>query len=328
MIKFLRSSFAGQYAVILIIAIGLYIPSFIDPVVPDITKTVSGPLYEPLSKILHEFPMIATIISLVLLLIQAFLFNTILAVNQLITRRSTFGAFVFVLVFSQSVFQTTIYPFVPASVFIMIALYILYRIEDKTENQIDIFNTGLFVSIASLFYLPAILLIVWIWISLLMSRSGSFRELMISIVGFFTPYIFLAVFYFMSNSLIKNVLEYNEVPSLFSFSAITVDWHSLVIWVIVTFLLLQSFSLIFSASGEKSSEIRKKKAIANVLFMFSIPSFAFMNQHIIQNGLILFPIAILLSYSLSNVKKVLISELLLWCLIIAITLNHFLTYFI
>ncbi len=328
MIKFLRSSFAGQYAVILIIAIGLYIPSFIDPVVPDITKTVSGPLYEQLSKILHEFPLIATVISLVLLLIQAFLFNTILAVNQLITRRSTFGAFVFVLVFSQSVFQTTIYPFVPASVFIMIALYVLYRIEDKTENQIDIFNTGLFVSIASLFYLPAILLIVWIWISLLMSRSGSFRELMISIVGFFTPYIFLAVFYFMSNSLIKNVLEYNEVPSLFSFSAITVDWYSLVIWVIIIFLLLQSFSLIFSASGEKSSEIRKKKAIANVLFMFSIPSFAFLNQHIIQNGLILFPIAILLSYSLSNVKKVLISELLLWCLIIAITLNHFLTYFI
>ena len=188
LIKFLRSSFASQYVLIVLMAIGLYIPSFINPKVPALTTTVSGPLYEPVSIFLHSFPLVAVIVSLLLLLIQAFYFNSLLAINQLITRRSTFGAFVFVLIFSHSPFQTSIYAFFLASVFILITLHILFGIEDKSENQMYIFKVGISVSIASLFYLPAAVLLFWIWISLLMSRSGSFRELMISVVGFIVPY--------------------------------------------------------------------------------------------------------------------------------------------
>ncbi|NOU46205.1 MAG: hypothetical protein HOO86_03995 [Bacteroidales bacterium] len=328
LIKFLRSSFASQYVLIVIMAIGLYVPAFLNPGVPEVTATVSGPLYEPVSKVLHEFPLFGVIASLLILLAQAFLFNTLLAVNQLITRMSTFGAFIFVLVFSHSPFQTSLYAFFPASLFILAALYILFGIEDKSENQMYIFNAGVSISMASLFYLPAAVLLIWVWISLLMSRSGSFRELMIPVVGFFVPYLFLMFYYFMNNNFIHNIFEYKEILGLFDFKFEQPDWFSIGIWILLGLLLLQSSSLIFSVTGEKSGAIRKKKAITNTLFFFAIPGIFFQNVHIVQNGMVLLPIAILLSYSLSNIRKSFISELLLWILMIAIFANQYSPFFI
>lgn len=328
LIKFFKSSFAVQYVIIVFLAIGFYIPAFIEPKIPEVTSTVSGPLYEPISIFLHAFPLLGVIVSLILLLSQAFLFNSLLAINQLITRRSTFGAFVFVLIFSNSPFQTGMYSFFPASLFILIALQILFGVEDKSENQLYIFNAGISISIASLFYLPAVVLLFWIWISLLMSRSGSFRELMISVVGFFVPYFFLAFYYFMNNYLIRNVLEYTYILDLFNFRLSVPDWFSIGIWILIGFLLLQSSSLIFSVSGEKIGAIRKKKAIANTLFFFAIPGIFYQNVHLVQNGMAFIPIAVLLSYSLSSIKKSLISELMLWLLIITIFANHYLPFFI
>jgi hypothetical protein len=328
LIKFFKSSFAVQYAFIVLLAIGFYIPEFIDPKIPEVTSTVSGPLYEPISLFILAFPLVGVIVSLIVLLIQAFFFNSLLAVNQLITRRSTFGAFVFVLIFSHSPFQTGMYAFFPASVFILIALHLLFGIEDKSENQLYIFNIGISVSIASLFYMPAAVLLLWIWISLLMSRSGTLRELLISVVGFFTPYFFLAFYYFMNNYLIRNILEYKFILDLFTFKLPTPDWFSIGIWALIVFLLLQSSTLIFSASGEKIGSIRKKKAIANTLFFFAIPGIFYQNVHLVQNGMAFIPIAVLLSYSLSNIKKSLISELMLWLLIVTIFTNHYLPFFI
>jgi len=327
LIKFLRSSFASQYILVVLLAIGLYIPAFLTIVVPEVSTTVAGPLYEPLSILFNAFPIFGIIVSFLILLFSAFFFNSLLAINQLITRRSTFGAFVYVLIFSHSPFQTTLYPFFMASLFILIALYILLSIEEKSENQLFIFNAGISISIASLFYLPAALLLLWIWIALLMSRSGSFRELMIAVVGFFTPYFFLAFFYFMKNYLIRNIVEYNDVFDLFQFKLVIPDWFSIGIWLLVGLLLLQSSSLIFSVAGEKSGSKRKKKAIVNTLFLFAIPSVFFQNVHIVQNGMVFLPIAVLLAYSLSNIKKSWVSELLLWMLILAIFANHYIPYF-
>ena len=262
LIKFLRSSFASQYALILLLAVGFYVPAFLHPVALPVTTTVAGPLFEPVSRLMNAVPLAGVIVSFVILLFQAFLFNSLLALNQLITRRSTFGAFVFVLVFSQSPFQTTMYAFVPAGIFILIALHILFGIEDKSENHIEIFNASISISIASLFYLPSILLIIWVWIALLMSRSGSFRELMIPLVGFFVPYLFLAFFYFMNNNLIRNVMEYKDILNLFSFKVLVPDWIGLGIWVLICLLLMQSFSLILQCIFGSSNFINTSVVIS------------------------------------------------------------------
>ncbi|MFZ4462614.1 MAG: hypothetical protein ACOYN5_02130 [Bacteroidales bacterium] len=327
LIKFLRSSFATQYALILLIAICLYIPTFLFPIIPEITTTISGPLYEPLSIFFHAFPLFSVIASFIILLFQAYFFNSILAANGLINRQSVYGTFVYVLLFSQSPHQLGMYPSLVAGIFILFALSILFGLEDKTENQMYIFNSSILVSLASMFYLPALILIFWLWIALLMSRSGSFRELLIPIVGLITPYFFLASWYYFKNQLFGNASEYLDIFKLFDFEKINPDWSVLVIWIIIILILFQFSYIILGVSGEKNAVIRKKKSITITLLFFSIPGVFYNDSQIMHNGLIILPIAVLISYSLANVRKRLIPEILLWLLLVSIIANHYLPYF-
>lgn len=326
LVKFLKSSFAAQYAFILLIAIGLYIPSFLSPVIPEITTTISGPLYEPLSIFFHAFPLFSVITSFIILLFQAFFFNSILAANILINRQSVYGAFVYVILFSQSPHQLGMYPSLIAGIFILFALSILFGLEDKTENQMYIFNASILVSLASMFYLPALILIFWIWIALLMSRSGSFRELLIPVVGIISPYFFLASWYYVQNRLFGNAVEYLDVFKLFDFEKIHPDWSVLVTWGIIILILFQFSYIILGVSGEKNAIIRKKKSITNTLLFFSVPGVFYNDSQILHNGLIILPIAVLIAYSLSNIRKRLIPEILLWLLILSIFANHYLPF--
>jgi hypothetical protein len=259
-------------------------------------------------------------------LFQAFFFNSILAANSLINRQSVYGAFVYVILFSQSPHQLGMYPSLIAGIFILFALSILFGLEDKTENQMYIFNASILVSLASMFYLPALILIFWIWIALLMSRSGSFRELLIPVVGIISPYFFLASWYYVQNRLFGNAVEYLDVFKLFDIEKIHPDWSVLVTWGIIILILFQFSYIILGVSGEKNAIIRKKKSITNTLLLFSVPGVFYNDSQILHNGLIILPIAVLIAYSLSNIRKRLIPEILLWLLILSIFANHYLPF--
>ncbi len=160
-----------------------------------------------------------------------------------------------------------------------------------------------------------------------MSRSGSFRELLIPIVGLITPYFFLASWYYFKNQLFGNASEYLDIFKLFDFEKINPDWSVLVIWIIIILILFQFSYIILGVSGEKNAVIRKKKSITITLLFFSIPGVFYNDSQIMHNGLIILPIAVLISYSLANVRKRLIPEILLWLLLVSIIANHYLPYF-
>lgn len=79
---------------------------------------------------------------------------------------------------------------------IFIRLFKLYKAHQATILSFDL---GVIVSIASLFYFPAIAWIVLVWIALLIFRPFNWREWTSSILGAITPYLFVAFFYFWVN---------------------------------------------------------------------------------------------------------------------------------
>ncbi len=327
LIRFFKSSFAVQYAVIFLITLGFFIPSFIYPTALDPTTTINGPLYEPLSVFFQQYPLVASLVAFVLLLFQAYYFNEILAYNGFIGRQSTIGAFLFILLFAQIPEQQTMYPFLLAGIFILFALNFVFGLDEKTDNEMDIFKVSIFISIASLFYFPAVLLVFWIWIALLMSRSGSLRELLIPFVGMVSPYFFLASWYYLTNSLISHSLAYQQVIFQFSIPELRFTLPQLVIWTILLFMIVWFSSMIVGVSSEKNALLRKKRAITNALLFFSLPTLFYTEDILIHNGLIVIPIALLLSYAYSNVKGKMVPEILLWLLFLAIGAGHFLPYF-
>ena len=95
MIKFFRQSYVIQYVVIALLAIALWIPSFVsgkatmglgEPVIP-IFNLVDG--------LLGSSPILQHLVAFLLLVLVTLIFNNILVKNQIVGKVSTMGAFVF-----------------------------------------------------------------------------------------------------------------------------------------------------------------------------------------------------------------------------------------
>src|SRR5947208_3172003 len=57
------------------------------------------------------------------------------------------------------------------------------------------------VAVGSIIYLPFIFLFLIIWIALFIFRPFSWREMIAAVIGYITIFFFLAVYYFLNNSL-------------------------------------------------------------------------------------------------------------------------------
>lgn len=325
LIKFLRSSFASQYVALVFMALMLWFPAFQHPDIPTQPDAFS-PVYNVLFPFLSASPLIATIIAFLLVIVQAFYFNAILASNQLIGRVASAGAFVFVLLFSLSPAQTTMYPLLLALPFILASIHLFFNMFDEKNNETYIFNAAFQISLASLLYFPSIILFFWLFTSLFILRITSLREWIIPFVGLITPYFFLATVYFMMNVLFAKATAYSSLPSMISFDLKWPGIASLVLLALIIVIVVQSIQIVSSPGVDRNIAIRKKKAIMNALFFISLLMNVYQTESIEQNALYLVPFAVYISFSYMVVKKYFWPQLFLLLLIFLSLFNHFLVF--
>lgn len=324
-LKFFRSSFVIQYVVIIAIALFLWLPSFIQPPEIVIFPEILNPLYILLFGSLQQSPFLLTLIAFLLLVFQAILFNSILSANLLIPRISSVGAFVYILIFSLFKSQTELYPFLVANIFILGAVHTLFLIYNTKNNvELYIFNASVMISLASLFYMPVVILLLWIWVCLVIIRNNNIREWIIPIIGFLLPYFLYATYYFLTDSLISKCEVYQqEFHNLRSLPIYDLTWSETIsiIWVLIIFV----FAINFTSSNhiEKSIAIRKKISIAYFLFIFSIPVIFFSAVSITHSGLFLITPAIIISILFANIKKSRFINIMLVILFILLVVNNY-----
>lgn len=323
-IRFFRASFAIQYAAVFFIAALLWTPTFMGAE-PDFGNDLSDlqPFYQWTIKLLGSFPLVMKIMAFVFLLFQAFFFNAILTANQLITRISSVGAFLFVILMSQTVDQTNLYPFLIASIFILAALHTVFLVFDSDKAEVFVFNAGFFVGIASLFYFPSALLIFWLWITLFISRQSDVRSWIIPFVGFFTPYFFVFSYYFLTDQLSQRLLAYHELPELIKWPTLELHLLQLSIWGLIGILLFSTYSYVWGNAAEKNLGLRKKLAMTTSMLIVALPSLLFSPAKMIQNGIIILPFAVFLSFTFAYIKAARWQNLLLLVLITLILLNNY-----
>ena len=326
LIRFFRASFAIQYAAVLLMALILWLPSLmgIEEQVYNQNSSDLQPFYQWTIELLGSFPLLTRFLAFAFLLFQSFFFNAILAANQLISRISSVGAFVYVLLMSQSVDQTQLYPFLIASFFILAALHTVFLVYDADRADVYIFNAGFFVALASLFYFPAVLLLVWLWITLFIARQSDMRSWIIPFVGFLAPYIFEFSYYFLTDQLMQRLLAYQQLPLLFSLPGFEMHPVQLAVWGIIGVLLFTTYAYVWGNSAEKNVGLRKKIAMTTTLLFFALPSLLFSPFKIIQNGILIIPFAVYLSFTFSYTRSAKWQNLLLLLLVLLIVLNHYL----
>jgi len=132
------------------------------------------------------------------------------------------------------------------------------------------FDAGILVGIASLFYLPFVLMIPALWVGMAFMRTFRWREWISPVLGFALVFTFALAGYFVVGSEIRTSDLWNT-PYSFSFQ--NVSWPYLIFWIFSAIMLV--WSLYWLVEIYRRSKVRRKNLMkaAAVAFVFLIALF-------------------------------------------------------
>lgn len=322
MIKFFRQSYIIQYVVIALMAIALWLPSFVSgKVMMGLGEPVT-PLFNLFDRLLGYSTILQHVFAFVLLVLETLLFNVMLVKNQVIGKVSTMGAFVFVLLMSMTCTQTNFFPFTLATLFILLVISNLFDSYLEPNAEMNLLKAGVFLALASMCYFPSILLVIWVMIVLPVAKKGSLRLQLIPLFGFVFVYFmyFVGVFLFGDfQSLLTGYQEY------FSGLRLSVAGFNLKNILLLSGLVVATILLLFgssSANFEKTVAVRTKISMTVIMAFFAV-FILFLGGNVLMNGLIFIVLSIIISYVFSYLGNTGWANLFLTLFILLVFANHY-----
>lgn len=326
MLKFFKHSYIAQLVVIVLLLVALWIPAFVLHMSEMAAESPITPLYNLIAYLFGSSNLALTLCTLAVFVVSVLIFNSILSVNQLVTRNSSIGAFIFVLCMSCVPIQDDYYPFLLACPFIMMVLQTVYLIYQIDKPEAFLMNAGFFIALASMFYFPSILLIIWVLLAMFVMDIKKPKHFMIPIVGFLFPYFILFVCFYFNHSLTDKINEYSLAFKEIGFEKLGVKTADLVVIMIALALTWLSLMVIFSEKFDNSVATRKKVDITIWLFVFGF-IMLFMQKPVMCNGLIFMVLAVFVSMVLCYVRKTKIIDIVIFVMMFVIIANQYLPLF-
>lgn len=326
MLKFFKHNYIAQLIVIVLLLVALWIPVFISHVSEVAVGTPTTPLYNLIAGIFGSSSLAMTIFAFIIFSVSVLFFNSMLSVNQLVTRNSSIGAFVFVLCMCCVPIQDEFYPFMLACPFIMMAMQTVYLIYQVEKPEAYLMNAGLFVALASMFYFPAIILIIWVLLSILIMDVRGVRLSMIPVLGLMFPYFILFVIFYFNQTLIDNIHNYSLVFNELSLEKLGIGTSEMIVFALLFVFLILSLMMIKSGNADNSVSTRKKVNVTILLFVFSF-IMLFMKKPVMCNGLIFLVLSVFISMALCYVKKSKLIDIVLIIMMLAVIANQYLPLF-
>jgi len=181
------------YAALLHIS-GFFIAHDWDPV-------QGGFLAEMLFRYTGQTTVLAKVLVIVLLFMQAFLIN-FLEINQRLGRELTqYPGLFFIIISSLSPEFLHLSPLHIANFFYLLALIELIGLNKKESASGKIFNAGFWLGIASLFYFSYLILLLVFFIGLGKLRALKIRELLMVLTGMLVPFFLMGTLMYWKGQL-------------------------------------------------------------------------------------------------------------------------------
>lgn len=279
----------------------------------------SMPMYGMIVSWLYDYPLLMAITAFVIIILTAFLFNYIVNEHEYLSRRTYLPAWFYALFMSSTQQLLQLHPIIFANLFIVLVLNALLKMYRSTVSYVGAFEAGMYISLASLFYFPAIMMLPFGFIALGILRPFVWREWIINIVGFITPYLYVFVFYYWNNQ--ANEFIYQKIIN--PIANANLQWSFFVqknpvLWMFTGLLLL---SLAWTNSGFSGQKLKTQKAYMILFWMLAfaiISLFIAAEVSMITLSMLAVPSAIIYSNYFFSVKREWIGRLLLWVLYLMI----------
>jgi len=194
-VSFFKSSHPAYFFALPIFTLLLWFPAFFNaPVTLNLVNQM--PLAELVFSVMDGHHTFSLILSLILLILQAFLINNVVERHHLLKEQGLLPALCYVVLMCTFPQMLFLHPALIANTFIIIALHKLLNFRTTEKVFPRIFDAAFLVAISSLFYYPSIAMYLLLCVALVVLRSFNWREWAISLIGVSLPYIFVMTWYF------------------------------------------------------------------------------------------------------------------------------------
>ena len=156
---------------------------------------------------LGKSQLVLQIASLIVVLIQASIFNFTTNLHNIFKEKTLAPALLYITLSCLFFDFYTLSPAMLATTFILLSFQLLLaQIKEPPTNE-NMFYAGLIVGLASLFYLPALLFLVVILLTLLFYSSPTLKFILLLIIGTVFPILCVGVYYYWIDGL-SNFINY------------------------------------------------------------------------------------------------------------------------
>lgn len=323
LIKFFRSSFIIQYFALVLVTAVLWIPGFVNNPGLPASPALITPFYNIAHYLLNMLEIASPVAGVIIVVISAMTLNNILIFHELTPKNNLLPAFLFILLMSSNPATLCSYPFLIALPLFTWFLHTIYKINDEPENYMEVFNASMLVAVISMIYPIAVILFIFIWMTLLIYGTFNGRNLIISIIALALPYIYLFLYFFWTDRIDEAMAAYLVwMKDIFIFT-MNRNILQLAIWSIFTiFMLFPSFTRITGTLSTYGINFRKKIAATAWLLAFALPM-------IISGGkvdyhmMLFLPAVIMLAHYYHLFKKSFWNEIILLLFVLLILANNY-----
>lgn len=215
-IRFFKTNQPASFIALPLFAALLWFMSWLNPLIPSGVFVM--PFYAGF-EFINTVPFLSEIFAFLLVLAQGFYLNYLINKYDLreARERSNFLTALFG-IFLLSIFPAfrTLLPQHFAGIFLLLMLDKVFDSYRKETAFSHCFDAGLFASVASLFYFPAVIFFFLIWTGFIVLRAFNWREWFISFLGFIIPWMMVLTYYFWFDRL--DDFFTNQIGSVFSAS--------------------------------------------------------------------------------------------------------------
>lgn len=184
------------------------------PIAETVAKESVMPLYFIVQDLIKGLTIWRIAAGFILVLVNSLIIARISSSFLLFKKGSSLPGIIYIITISSIKALQTINPVHIATICVLIAIsYILNTYHQQRSEITFTFNASFFIALASLFYLPSAILFPLIWISIfVLQKSDNWRLLVVPILGFSVPWLFIWSVSFMSDTsgklitTLKNIL--------------------------------------------------------------------------------------------------------------------------
>ena len=207
-----------------------------------------------------------------------------------------------------------------STVFLLLMLIQLFRLQQNMEGKKQVFNAGIFYGLAICFTPKLLFLVPIIYALAITIRPFKLRELILTLTGIAVPLLYVVLAYsFLDLEVFFNFDAPDQTRDVFPLEKLTTVFLLVVI-------VLAAFASVFSSRFTTS--IRTKK-IARILVVFTIGLFLLGLYEFLFFGelglmsLVSLPLSLLFSITFMNSRAQLFGKILLYLILALVTVKFF-----